>query len=230
MKKNTMMRLASFLLVAVLMSSSVISGTFAKYVTAGSAKDSARVAAFGVVINTVSESDFAKSYAKHDSTYNISEITVNANDKVVAPGTSSADVNGDVTFSITGTPEVAVELKFEVVATSEVKLDKEKAYNDYTTADDDSDTFTLTEEYYPVKFTLKKSGEDTPLVANGTLAEVAAALNGQNRKYAPNTTLDRTYTLTWAWAFNGNDQADTYLGMNPQTLGYTLNVSVTQVD
>ena len=43
MKKNKMMRLASFLLIAVLLTTSVISGTFAKYVTTDAQWDSARV-------------------------------------------------------------------------------------------------------------------------------------------------------------------------------------------
>ena len=47
MKKNTMMRLASVLLIAVLMSTCAISGTFAKYVTSDSSSDSARVARWG---------------------------------------------------------------------------------------------------------------------------------------------------------------------------------------
>ena len=50
MKKNRMMRLASGLLVAVLMTTSMISGTFAKYVTTASASDNARVAKWGVTL------------------------------------------------------------------------------------------------------------------------------------------------------------------------------------
>ena len=47
MKKNRAMRLAALLLVAVLMSTCGISGTFAKYVTEVSSEDSARVAYWG---------------------------------------------------------------------------------------------------------------------------------------------------------------------------------------
>ena len=228
MKKNRMMRLASILLVCVLLTTSVISGTFAKYTTTGTATDTARVAWWGVEIKTVTGSDFAKTYATHDGSYG-GALSVEALDKVVAPGTSSSDVDGDVTFTITGKPEVAVALKFDVVANSEIVLPAGD-YTDYTTADDDGDTFNLAAEYYPVKFTLTKSGVATPLVENGKLSAVAAALNGENNKYDPNTTLDRTYTLTWAWAFSENDKADTYLGWNPQTLGYTLSVTVEQID
>ena len=50
MKKNKMMRLASAMMVLTLMSTSVISGTFAKYVTKGEATDKARVAKWGVEV------------------------------------------------------------------------------------------------------------------------------------------------------------------------------------
>ena len=43
MKKNVMMRVASALLVAVLLSTCTISGTFAKYVTTSSGNDNAEV-------------------------------------------------------------------------------------------------------------------------------------------------------------------------------------------
>ena len=49
MKKNKVMRFASLLLIATLLTTSVISGTFAKYTTSDSAQDTARVAKFGVV-------------------------------------------------------------------------------------------------------------------------------------------------------------------------------------
>ena len=61
MKKNKMMRIAGGLLIAVLLTTSIISGTFAKYVTTGSAADEARVARFGVTV-TGSGSLFAKNY------------------------------------------------------------------------------------------------------------------------------------------------------------------------
>ena len=47
MRKNRMMRLASVLLVLCLLTTSVISGTFAKYVTTVGGRDEARVARWG---------------------------------------------------------------------------------------------------------------------------------------------------------------------------------------
>ena len=53
MKKNVMMRVASVLLVAVLLTTCAISGTFAKYTTQDSASDKARVAKWGVELQVV---------------------------------------------------------------------------------------------------------------------------------------------------------------------------------
>ena len=47
MKKNRMLRLASALLILTLLTTSVIGGTFAKYVSTGSVSDTARVAKWG---------------------------------------------------------------------------------------------------------------------------------------------------------------------------------------
>lgn len=110
MKKNTMMRIASFLLIAVLLSTSAISGTYAKYVTADKATDSARVAKWGVEVKAENNTGFGKYYfsqangnSVHGS-YEASTDTVkSSNDEnVVAPGT-----NGTMaTIKLSGTPEV----------------------------------------------------------------------------------------------------------------------------
>lgn len=238
MKKNRTMRVAALLLALTLMTSCFVGGTFAKYVTEGNANDSARVAWWGVNIVTTTGSDFAVQYATHETGIGAytGAYTVQATEKVVAPGTSSEDVDGNVTFTITGTPEVATRIKIEVDATSEIKLEAGD-YDNYVTADDTTDTFHLDEEYYPVRFTLTKDagGSTTTLVDAGTLAAVASALRGESAEYDPGDTLDATYTLTWVWEFDGADtidEADTYLGWeNPaQKLGYTLKIRVEQID
>lgn len=118
MRKNKMMRLASSLLVAVLLTTCVISGTFAKYVTSDSAKDTARVAKWGALI-TVSGSLFDDSYK--NTIDSVETVTVEAfnktgtadGDKVVAPGTSG----GTLTFGLSGKPEVASKLTYGVAST-----------------------------------------------------------------------------------------------------------------
>lgn len=107
MKKNRMMRLASGLLVAVLATTSVISGTYAKYTTQDSANDSARVAKWGVELQVVGNL-YGDSYTngivkdKEDTGENIRVNAADTSD-VVAPGTLNTD---GFTFKVNGTPEV----------------------------------------------------------------------------------------------------------------------------
>lgn len=116
MKKNKIMRLASVLLVLTLLSTSVISGTFAKYVTTDEQFDTARVAKFGVVAS-LSGDLFGATYAKADDnsiiSYSVNGGTVSSADKtefVVAPGTENKE---GLTLSVTGTPEVATKVIFD---------------------------------------------------------------------------------------------------------------------
>jgi len=117
-----MMRLASALLVCVLLSTSVISGTFAKYVTTNKAEDTARVAKWGVTVDA-SGNLFGNNYAKGVIANSIpttsitdSEISVESGDpnfKVVAPGTQSEH---GLTFGIKGIPEVDTKVSASIEA------------------------------------------------------------------------------------------------------------------
>ena len=57
MKKNKMMRVASALLVAVLLTTCAISGTFAKYVSQATGSDTARVAKWGFQLEGTAMTD-----------------------------------------------------------------------------------------------------------------------------------------------------------------------------
>lgn len=242
MKKNVMMRVAAMLLVCVLASTCGISGTFAKYVTMAEGSDTARVAKFGVTVTIAGDSNFSNQYATHDNSIYGGAVSVKSSDaaKVVAPGTSSEDVAGEVTFKITGTPEVATKIDIEFDVLHDIFLGA-GTYEDPTTAKTDS--FEVATDYYPVVFTLRNS--TGTVVITGNLAKIEEEFNKLSGTYAPNTKLDETYTLTWAWAFeSGNDAADTLLGnlaagegygitgvTNYDTnIEYTLKITVTQVD
>ena len=124
MKKNKMMRLASILLVCVLLTTSVISGTFAKYVTTDSASDTARVAKWGIDV-LVSGNLFGAAYntnavdaaADKDiiaaSSTNVSSNAVidwnndSKADDIIAPGTKNTI---GLTIKLSGTPEVAYKV------------------------------------------------------------------------------------------------------------------------
>lgn len=105
MKKNMMMRIASVLLVAVLLSTCAISGTFAKYVTASDSEDSARVAYWGF----------------KETTFDITDLFLNAYDNVsgvdadvIAPGTE-----GEATFSFKPLNETAPEVAYKITVSTE---------------------------------------------------------------------------------------------------------------
>ena len=247
MKKNFMMRAASALLVAVLLSTCTISGTFAKYTTEASGGDTARVAKWGVEVYGMADTLFAKTYAK-DSTTAITN-TVVAEEKVVAPGTKN---DTGVTFSLTGKPEVAVRVTFNVTNAAgtgnpvDVVLPVGTDYKDWTQAPY-TGTFNVTgSDYKPLVFTLKDG--TTPL-KTGTLAEIKAFLEVKNGDYEAGTDLKTilggttgSYTLTWAWNFgpDTNDKADTYLGNviagvqidtdAVTSIDFGITVTVTQID
>ena len=237
MKKNKMMRLASGLLVAVLITTSTISGTFAKYVTEDMAQDDARVAKFGVVV-TADGYLFDDTYKK--ATANIpgddgddaAALSVVSNTtildpsytkgaNVVAPGTKNED---GIKFAIKGKPEVDVEV--DIAASGLDIYLKKGTYPDMTTGDLASFTNDIDPYYYPVVFTLTQTKYDVngvPLPATtttGTLADIATALD-QTVNYDANTdlaTIYGDYELTWEWAFEDPsnlvevDQNDTLLG------------------
>ncbi len=244
MRKINSMRAATLLLALTLVTSCFVSGTFAKYVTSDSASDTARVAKFGVVLTATDNSGFATEYATHDDNYS-GTLSVKSSDevKVVAPGTSSADLGNSQTYGITGTPEVATKVDIAMEVTEDIWLLKE----------DD-------QKYYPVVFTLKQG--DT-VVATGNLEAIKSAVEtyAADAYYAPNTDLAASFDLSWAWAFESgtqetdedgnatgiwsNDEYDTILGdlaadVNPNNLvegtdynldiDYTITFTVTQVD
>ncbi len=226
MKKNKMMRLAAVILVLTLLSTSVISGTFAKYVTEGSANDSARVAKFGVTA-TVTGDAFKTEYAKEDANYSVTANSVvsSTSDKLVAPGTEGTF--GGVTLS--GTPEVAVRVSYEG---SNVDLTG----------------WTLASGYYcPILFNINGT-EINGLAYDSETALETALLNAVTKgagDYAPNTDLSTidalNGTYTWAWAFEGaagsaqTDAKDTELGNmaargSASTITFDVTCTVTQID
>jgi len=192
--KNKMMRIASVLLVAALITTCAISGTFAKYITQVEGKDQARVAKWGIVLGMETEGFFKTEY-KTDETadkYGYEGLSVKADGTdqevigLVAPGTKGDALKA----TVDGAPEVATRYILEIPADwADVVLPAGK-YTDYTklVAKDGEygyfDTFTLEKDYAPVKWdiTVKKGSTEYALteVANSTPAfqALAAAMGG----------------------------------------------------
>ena len=250
MKKNKMMRLAAVLMVAVLMTTCAISGTFAKYITQANVEDSARVAKWGVQV-TATGSLFETQYAndgeveKDEANQDIAFTVVSSSstgDDVVAPGTFK---NNGLEFNITGTPEVAVNIDFAITNVSDVKLpatEEGEGYLDYTTGNNATDTFELEDDYYPLVYTLTRNGN---VEKTGTMKDIETYLDGIEGNYAANTNLATAlgqFKLSWTWVFGdaANNKADTYLGQvaadptldNSVTLtaGATIAITVAQID
>lgn len=228
MKKNKMMRIASVLLVAVILTTCAISGTYAKYVTSGNSSDSARVAKFGVNVNATSDSAFKSTYALDGTlstgvTIDNSVKAGNGTDKLVAPGTS-----GTLTkVSLSGSPEVAVRVAFTgTLELGDKWVDSTSAY------------------YCPIEITV---GSDTfKGTTYASADEFEAAVNAKiatfTNDYVAGTDLsaiavsNNAPAISWKWAFEGNDDVkDTYLGDqaaadNAATISLSVTATVTQID
>ena len=250
MKKNMFMRLAMALVLLVLVTTSAVGGTYAKYTTSGDKADQARVAKFGVDLAIAEASMFAKEYATTDTGYSGSvSVKSSSVDLVVAPGTK-----GYVEFAISGTPEVATKVNIGITLEKDIFL-AAGTYTDPTHQGVNTPvtTFTLANDYYPVKWTLEQtassSGPALGVIVDGkTLKDVKAALAAYSgAQYAPNTNLGSNFKLSWEWTFDNGalgNRADTYLGnlaagLNPDTLAaekystdinYYLSLTVEQID
>lgn len=220
MKKNKMMRVASALLVAVLLTTCAISGTFAKYVTEATGTDTARVAKWGVQI-TANGTTFAKTYNTDDTAVvgTIAKSVVSA-DKVLAPGTEGTMV----AMTMIGVPEVAVSVKYEAtVDFGDNWKDGADAY------------------YCPLKI---KVGTDTLEGSDYTSATefadaVEAKIGAFSKNYAAGTNLSSTTvsipSVSWSWPFIGDDVKDTYLGNqaaadSAATVSIEIKTTVEQID
>lgn len=228
MKKNVMMRVAALLLVCVLASTCGISGTFAKYVTNGTSTDFARVAKFGVVV-TGSNDMFNKWYTTHDTSLTSAEqgivgansVVTSNGDNLLAPGTNGSLAN----FTITGTPEVAVRVTYELTSWTATGWEV------------DSDV------YFPIIFTV--NSVDYYIGDSETVAEfmtrVQNAIAASTEVYAAGTNLATAYStdlsVSWRWNFEGgswayqSDYKDTVLGnAGAATFTMTITAIVEQID
>lgn len=241
MRKNKMMRTAAVLGVATMLTASVISGTFAKYTTSETGSDSARVAKFGVTI-TENGTMFADEYAtdNKDVVGTIAKSVVTSGEKgdAVAPGTKGDLVNS----TISGKPEVAVKVEYEPTLTlTGWKVEKDAEYCPivFTVG---SDTYGLTG--------MKDADGNVVKNASKTISElqtaVENAIKAYSNNYAANTDLskidentEKGYVhVSWNWAFENNDENDTYLGKlaadtddtNDSKVELSIKTTVTQID
>ena len=107
MKKNKMMRIASVLLVAVLLSTCAISGTFAKYTTTFTSSDTAKIATWDITVEDGDETtktftfDILETIFDADTGDDAGATDNDVFAKRLAPGTK-----GSFTITVTNNSEV----------------------------------------------------------------------------------------------------------------------------
>lgn len=213
MKKNVMMRLSALLLVAVLLTTCVISGTFAKYVTSDTETDTARVAKWGVTVDVagdeVAVKDTKDGNAEADIISNTGEL--------LAPGTKGQLLE----VTITGTPEVAVEVTYEATVT-------------LTGWDASGYYFPVVVKVDNTAVTISDKDGDSVIDADDAAACIKEAIEACTATYDAGQPLtNEEVVITWEWAYEGNDDVkDTALGdaATAPSIAIALTVTVTQID
>ena len=194
MRKNKMMRAASGLLVATLLTTSVISGTFAKYTTSAEGTDTARVATWGFNDkSSITLSDLFKTAYDNNN--------VKSNVDVIAPGTTN---EASFKFAYAGqetAPEVAYTFN---VSTEGSDCDTDIKNNENI-------VWYLDGEKAPATTSGAKEGSWDALLAaiqalDGTDGETGAT-------YQPGvlpTKFDVTkeHKVKWEWVYHTDENAD----------------------
>lgn len=208
MKKNRLFLLGLAIVFAAFLSLSLVSNTFAKYVSTDQGFDSARVAKWGVTVTAFDE-QFAESY---DGT-----VLTSNTQKLVAPGTEM-EVAGIV---ISGKPEVSVKVE----ATADLELEGWA----------DSNGFYCPLKFEVAGQTVDTSSAQNAEDFEG-IVENAIINSLKIDSAAPNYDLTKTVSVKWSWAYEGNnDASDTYLGNlaaegSAPAISLAISCTVTQID
>ncbi len=247
MKKNVMMRTASALLVLVLLTTCIISGTFAKYITSAEGSDSARVAYWG--FDKAASIDIDLFDGEYKNADNKTTVKSSNNENVIAPGTSkTTEFSFGYGYKNYQTDKIkAPEVAYEFSVTPDItgnyaSLDANPNFKWTLKVTDDKNVTTAT-TYNTVDDLLKAikklSGDATGNtgVAKYNAGELPAAFANTANKYE----------IGWVWEFKttdddptttdidertAQDATDTAMG-NADTLGnitFKITVTATQID
>lgn len=217
MRKNKTMRLASGLLVAVLLTTSIISGILAKYTSSATGSDTATAANWSFQVNGTDIAD-STSFdidlfrTVYDSDGETEETDIADVAKLIAPGTS-------------GSFEIHLKNASEVTADYSLSLEVEGDI--------------------PLQFAVKgidtdESGEDFEGLSTFSLSEVDGWLNRDSDltwSSDPESPMaieeEKTVTVYWQWPYyvsDDTDEADTESGMAGDSITVSATITATQHD
>ena len=219
MKRNKLFLLGLFVVFAAVLSLSLVSSTFARYVSDGSATDTARVAKWGVAITAEA---FADDQLEADLTTTEDSIVTIAESELLAPGTGIHFAS----VAISGTPEVAVRVTYE----ANLEL------NGWTYG---------TGEYMPLVFVINGTDEYSmsglgSASVDAFEAKIEELIAAYSKEYAAGEDLAAQFaeelTVSCYWDIDtGHDVEDTHLGNlaangAAPTVTLTITATVTQID
>jgi len=113
MRTNKMVKVTLVLLLAAILTSGAVSGTFAKYASESTGSDTARVAKWDVKLNGAAWSDTVNFNLFSYTDTNVDVNGVNDDAKVIAPGTE-----GSFSFTIKNDSEVTAKYSIELTETN----------------------------------------------------------------------------------------------------------------
>ena len=249
MKKSRIFLIVlAILLCAILITTTMLSGTFAKYSTTVSAhEEGARVAKWGITVSSLG-SDLAESYTNGNTLVIKSQNSSN----VFAPGMSGSLSS----FRVYGAAEVSYKVDFEGSFAS----DSGYLASSYLIHDGSG----ANTAYFPIIIGLYKTqvttsngvetyGSKVPVATYGltgthatkTYSDLTSLVNALNAELptlldeniSPNVNKDTVYTIEWEWPMTAPDgntyqtrELDTALGealvKNPDSFDISINITL----
>ena len=212
MKKNKFLKLASILMMACLMTTCVISGTFAKYVSTTSASDKARVAKWGFKEASITIDDL------FDAVYDTNKVV--ATTDVIAPGTTSSTTikfQFDAGTSGVTAPEVAYSFKVDASESAIAAEIENNANIQWALVEGDSS---------PAEDSSEWSTWDALINEINGLTDMEVEANT-----LPDLSAD--YTIAWRWVFHkdtAGDTADTDMSESLAEVEVKITITATQID
>lgn len=182
MRKNKLMRAAAGLMVATLLTTSIISGTLAKYTTKVESSDKARVATWGFTESSIDLTDL------FSGTYD--NVKSGDSEKVIAPGTTK---NAKFSFTYNGEtakPEVTYSFKVDTSASEVDKFIKANKNIKWTL---DNGTAGTWDELMSNIKALAGGNDGEATYQPGNLPTGFSAKNKNE------------HTIKWEWDFNQNN-------------------------